>query len=124
MDAGILVAGEPDVAHLAGLPRLQCGLEAALVEHPVRIVVVDHFVELPEVDAIRPETPQAVVEALHRPRVVALAVLRHEKDLVAAAVGERASHDFFGAAVVIVPAVVEEREPFIDRGVHDADCLG
>src|SRR5918997_873827 len=101
MDAEILVAGEADVAHLAGLARFDGGLETPFLEHPVRIVVVDDLVELPEVDAIGPQTPQAVVEALHRPGVVALAVLGHEEDPAAAPVRERAAHDLLGTAIVV-----------------------
>ncbi len=78
---------------------------------------------LPQVDPVGSEAAKAVVQALHRARVIALAVLGHEEHLLAASAGERAPHDLLRAAVVIVPAVVEEGEPLVDGGVHDADRL-
>jgi hypothetical protein len=44
--------------------------------------------------------------------------------LAAAAVGKRAAHHLFGAAVVVVPAVVEEGDALVQRGVHDAHGIG
>ena len=56
--------------------------------------------------------------------VVAGAVFRHQEDLVAApAGGERFAHHLLAAAVVIIPRVVEERHPVVDRLVHDRDGL-
>ena len=95
-----------------------------LVEDPVRIAVVDHLMKLPEVEVIGTQAAEAVVEAPLRALVVPLAVLRHEERLRAAAVGQRAPHHLFRPAVVVVPAVVEEGQAFVDRGVHDANGLG
>ena len=87
VDARVLVAREADVADLAGLARFEGGLDAAFVEDPVRVVVVDHLVELPEVEVIRLQAAEALVEVPLRARVVALAVLGHQEDLVALATG-------------------------------------
>ena len=120
---GSLWPGKSDVAHLSRLACFEGRLQPALLEHPVRIVVVDDLVKLPQVDPVGAEPAQAVVEALHRARMIALAVLGHEEHLVAPAVRQRASHDLLGAAIVVIPAVVEEGDAFVDGGVHDADGL-
>ena len=52
--ARILVTGEADVAHLAGLLRCDEGFErAALFENPIRVVEAQDLVELDEVDVVR-----------------------------------------------------------------------
>ena len=98
--------------------------DAALVEDPVRIAVVDDLVKLPEVEVIGTQAAEAVVEAPLRALVVPLAVLGHQEHLRAPAVGQRAPHHLFGPAVVIIPAVVEEGHALVDRGVHDANGFG
>ena len=67
VDPRILVAGEPDVADLARLSRLDGCFQATLFEDPVRIVVIDDFVKLPEVDPVRLKPPQAVVRHFIEP---------------------------------------------------------
>ncbi len=122
MDARIFVARETDEAHLARLLGFQRRLEASFVEDPIRIVVVHHLVELPQVEMVGPEPAQAFVQVLQRPFVVALAVLRHQEYLVAAAVhAQRLAHHLFGVAVVIIPSVVEEVDALVHGRVHDAD---
>ena len=124
MDVRVLVAGEADEAHLARLARLEGRPQAALLEHPVGIVVVDHLMELPQVEVIGTEAPQAVVQAPLRALVVPLAVLGHEEDLLPSPVlGQRASHQLLGAPVVVVPGVVEERDSLVEGGVHQSDRL-
>ena len=122
MDLRILVAGEADEANLAGFLGFESRFEAALFEDPVGIVVVDHFVELPEIEVVGLEATEGLVEIAQRTGVVAFAVLGHEEDLIAAVIHFQSfAHDLFGVAVVIVPGVVEEGEAFVDGGVHDAD---
>ncbi len=59
VDVGILVAGEADVADLAGRPRIdERGIRTVLVEHAVRILVADHFVVLHEIDGVNAEPAQ------------------------------------------------------------------
>jgi len=79
-------------------------------------------VELPKVQVVGLEPPQAVLQVLERTLVVPLAVLGHEEDLVAPPPnGQGLAHDLFAVAVVIVPGVVEERQPLVEGGVHDLD---
>jgi len=79
-------------------------------------------VELPEVDDVGLQAFEAVFEMLPGPLGVAGAVLGHEEDLLAFAVGlEGLAHDGLAAAVVVVPGVVEEVDAVVDGGVHDLD---
>ncbi len=121
---GVLVAREADEAHLAGLTRLEGGPYPALVEDPVRVLGPVDLVELPEVDVIRAEAAQAVLELAARAVMVAVADLGHQEDALAPPVhGQRPSHQLLGAAVVVVPRVVEERDAFVEGRVHEADGL-
>src|SRR4029453_2702850 len=49
--------------------------------------------------------------------------LGHQQDLRAVPVAQRLAHAQLAAAVVIVPAVVHERDAVIDRLANDADAL-
>ena len=119
MDAGILVPSKADVPDFAGFLGLESRLQAALLEHPIRVGVIDHLVELPEIDAIRAHPSQAVLEIAHRALVVALAVLGHQEDLVTLArLGEGATHDLLGPTIVVVPSVVEEGHALVDGDMH------
>jgi predicted metalloprotease len=61
--ARVLETGEADVPELPRLARLhQRGVGALVVEDPVRVLVADDLVVLDEVDPIRPEAPQRLVE--------------------------------------------------------------
>ena len=124
VDGRVLVAGEADEPHLAFLLRLEPLGEHALFDDPLGVVVVIDFVELPEVDAIGAQPAQAVLEALERARVVAVAVLGHEEDLLAPSVhGQGSSHQLLGPSVVVVPGVVEERDPLVESRMHEARGL-
>ena len=83
MNARIFVAREADEPDLARLLRFERSLEPAFIEDPIRIVVVDNLVKLPEVEMVRPEPAQALFQALQRAFVIALSILRHQKNLVA-----------------------------------------
>src|SRR2546427_13251156 len=102
MNSRVLVAGETDETDLARLARFERGLDSAFYEDPIGIIVVNQLVELPEVEMIRLQTAEAVFEALHGSLVIAIAVLGHQEDFVAAPIhGERFAHDLLRMAVVI-----------------------
>src|SRR5262249_46640975 len=87
MNTWIFVAGETDVADLPRLLSFESCLQSPLLDYPVGITIVDHLMKLPQIDAVCAEAPQAVLEIPFRTLVVALAVLRHEKNLVTPAAG-------------------------------------
>jgi hypothetical protein len=119
------VPGEPDVADFAGVAGFDGGPDAALVKQPLGVDRPIDFVELPEVQIVGLQPPQAVFQMLLGAPVVAVAALGHEKHLLpAAAVGQCLAHHLFAAPVVIIPSVIKEGHPFVDGFVHDPDRLG
>ena len=76
MDVRVLVAGEADVAHLAGLLGLDHRLHgAALGEDAVRILEADDLVELQQVDVVGLEPPQRFVDLLAAASLVRPSIL-------------------------------------------------
>src|SRR5207244_844134 len=122
MDGGTLVAGEPDVADLAGALRRYHRFQRTVgPEHPLRVRHPDHLVELHEVDAVGLEPAQRLIDLLRRRLPVATVDLGHEKHFVAIAVAQRLAHADLARPTVVVPAVVEEVDSVVDRGADDAD---
>src|SRR2546430_11300675 len=122
MDGGTLVAGEPDVADLAGALRRYHRFQRTVgPEHPLRVRHPDHLVELHEVDAVGLEPAQRLIDLLRRRLPVATVDLGHEKHLVAIAVAQRLSHADLARPTVVVPAVVEEVDSVVDGRADDAD---
>ena len=119
MQRRILVAGEADEADHSLLLRAIERLDhAALREMALRVTPVCDLVYLPEVEVVRPEPTQRLLEHAHRRLRVApvRADLGHEEDLLPPAVGERFPHARLAQAVVVLPRVVHER----DARVHGA----
>ena len=121
--AGSLVAGEADVTHLAGLLGFVQRLDhPALGEVPLRVVVVDALVDLPQVEVVGLQSLQRLVELPQGDLLVAAvgADLGHQEDLVAPTL-EGLAHPLLALAVVVLPGVVEEVDAGIDRLVDDGD---
>ena len=99
--------------------------DAAFGEMPVGVVVVHALVYLPEIEIVRAQTPQRLLELTHRDlRVAAMrAHLGHQEDPVAPVV-DRLPHALFALAVVILPGVVKKVNAGINGFVNDADGLG
>jgi len=124
MDQGVLMTREADVAALSrflrGLDRFH---RAAFGEDPVGVLEPDHFVDLEQVDVVRPQPLQGLVDLPRRVLVRAAVDLGHEEDLVAEPL-EGLPHAQFADAVVVVPAVVHESDACIDGGADDPDRVG
>ena len=121
----VLVAGETDVSNLAGLFGFDGCLDPPSFEHPIGIIVVVDFMELPQVQMVRLKAAKTVLQALHRPSVVALAVLGHEKHLVASStLCQGFPHYLLAQATRIFPSRVEEGDPLVNRRVHHVDRRG
>src|SRR5438552_12811020 len=123
VDRRMLVAGESDESHLAVLLRLRQGLDdTAAGEVQLRVVLVDDLVDLPEVEMIRSQPRQRVVELTHRDLPVAAVRthLGHQEDLVAPAL-QRVPQPLLAPAVVVLPGVVEECQARVDRLVDEGD---
>ena len=113
MDRGIFVPGETNETNLALLLSFLQGLNyPAGPENKIGIVVVNHFVDLPNVEVIGFQTPQRLFQHLHRYLFVAAmsADLRHQDSFVAAA-AERLAKPFFTLPVVILHALSKKLIP-------------
>ena len=116
-------------SHVADLPLLFRAIErldhAARLEVMLRIVIVDAFVHLPEVEIIRSQPSQRLLELPHRHFRVApvRADLRHQENRFTT-IFDRATHPLFAFAVVIFPGVVQEVDTRIDRGVNNPHRFG
>src|SRR5438552_17808197 len=91
----------------------------------LRVVVVDAFVNLPEIEVVGPKTPQRFIQLTQRNvRVAAVrAHFGHQEHRVPA-VRNGASHSPFALAVVIFPGDVEEVYASVDPFMNDPDSLG
>ncbi len=125
VDGGVFVAGESDVANLAGLLRGDGGFDgAAWGEDAVGVFEADDLVELDEVDHVGLEAAEGLLKLFVVFVSGAAIHFGHEEDLLAIAVAKSLSHADFGDAVVVVPAVVEEGDAAVDAGVDELDALG
>src|SRR5437773_2990378 len=124
MDRRTLVPREADVADLPRILRLEGRLDRpALGEDPVRVFPPDDLVELQEVDDVRLEPPERLLD-LPRGRRPRLPVdFGHQEGSFAVAVTEGLSHSDLAPPLIVVPGVVEEIDARVDRGADDADAL-
>src|SRR5262245_50230888 len=116
MNLRAFVAGESDESNFPLSPGLFERLDhSALCEMQLRIVVVNNFVNLPQVKVIGLQTPQRIFELAHRFMTITpvSANLGHQKDLVAP-VPDSLAHQLFAASVVILPGVVQKSDPSVN----------
>ena len=124
VDGGVLVAGEADVADLAGLFGEDGGFDGSVGgEDAVGVFHADDFVELNEVDGVGLEAAERLLELLVVGVFGAAVHFGHEEDLAAVAVAEGLAHADFAEAVVVVPAVVEEGDAAVDGFADEGDAL-
>src|SRR5437773_6400028 len=124
MDRGTLVSCEADVPDPPRILRLEGRLNRTpLGEDSVRILHSDDLMELQEVDDVRLEPPERLLDLPggRRPRLPV--DLGHEEGSFAVAVPEGLSHSDLAPPLIVVPRVVEEIDARVDRGADDADAL-
>jgi hypothetical protein len=98
------VAGEADETRLAlALGEIEGLEDAALAVRELRVVVEDDAMDLPDVEVVRTKSAQRLLEHLHGKSPVAPPARR-----------QSAPQPFLAAAVVVLPAVVEEVDPAVD----------
>src|SRR6266550_316929 len=125
MDRGILVSREADVPDPPHVLRLASRLDRApLSEDSVRILRPDDLVELQEVDDVRLEPSERLLDLPggRRPRLPV--DFGHQEGSFAVAVTQGLSHPDLATPLIVVPGVVEEVDARVDRGPNDANALG
>src|SRR5712671_4999826 len=121
MNVGTLVACEANVANLAGLLRVEhCFHRSALGKNAVRIVVANYFVELQKIDVIGLKAAQRLADLARSRSFRAPVDLGHEKCFLPIAVAQRVAHAYFAIAAIVVPAVVEKINSFIQPAADNS----
>src|SRR5439155_10275254 len=124
VNRGILVSRETDVANPPRIPRLEGRLDRPdSGEDPRRILHPNDLVELQQIDDVRLESLERLLD-LPGGRGPRLAVdLGHQESSLAVAVPKGFPHPDLALSIVVVPGVVEEIDACVDRGSDDAKAL-
>src|SRR5205807_696611 len=124
MDIRTLVAREADEADFTRLFGLEEGLHpSAFGENTIRIGVADDFMELEQIDPLSLKATQRLVDLIRSCSFGASVNLGHQKCFLAITVAQRVAHADFTLAAVVVPAVVEKIDAFIETRADDANAF-
>jgi len=125
VNLGALVSGKSDVSDLAGLFRIRHRLHgSSRGENAVRIARPDDLVELHQVHIRRLQPFQGFIDLPSRRCLVPPIDLGHEKRLVPVPVLQSFAHADLTRPVVIIPTVIHEIDPAIQRRTDDLDAVG
>jgi hypothetical protein len=117
------VAGKADKPDLASVTGCDCRLDGAVgPENPLRIVVVVHFMELPDIDHVRAQPSEAVFKLLLRSFSVPAADLGHQYDLVPASF-EGDAHTALRLTASVFPGVVHKGHAGVYSLLNQANRL-
>src|SRR5258707_15665034 len=110
MNRWVLMASEADETKLAFFPRRDQRFDrAARGEHALGVVEADYLVDLHQVDHVRLEALERLLELFGRSfRRTPVQLGHQERPLAPPSVRERASHPFLALAVVVIPTIVHE----------------
>src|SRR5439155_14302202 len=124
VDRGILVSREADVPDPPRFLGLEGRLDRApLGEDSVRILHPDDLVELQEVDDVRLESVERLLDLPGGRRPGLHVDLGHQEGPLPVAIPEGLSHPNLAPPLIVVPGVVEEIDARVDRAADDADAL-
>lgn len=124
MHVRILVSGEANVAGSSRPPRFeQCLCSTLFIEETIRIFEANHFVKLQEIDVIDLEPTQRFIDLFGRRFSSPSVKFRHQEHTIAIAIGQCFAHANLTVAIIVIPAVVHERQPAIDRRPHDPNAF-
>src|SRR5262245_35941179 len=119
----ILMTSESDETNLSRLARFeQRRVCTFFSKDAMRIFVAQNLVMLDQIDMIGLQPFERLVQLFCRILLCAAVDLRHQKDALAITILERLAHALFARAFVVVPAVVHEVDPVVDRGANDAQA--
>src|ERR1700723_3122773 len=115
MHAGILVTCEANVTDFARLLCLLNSLHgAARGEDDIRIVEANDLMELQEINDIRLQTSQRLLNLPGSAVLIPAIDLCHQQDLLSVTIAECLAHPDLADTAVIIPAVIHECDPAID----------
>src|SRR5689334_472727 len=124
MHERVFMPGESDVPDLARLLcRGKCFERSAGSKEAIRIVEPDVLVILNEIDMIRLEALQRLIDLLRRCFFGTPIELRHEERFLPVTVPQSLTHAHFAFPVRIVPAVIKEGDAAVERGSYDTNRL-
>ena len=79
--------------------------------------------ELEEIDPVGLQSLQRFIDLVRSRLPVAAIDLGHQEDAIAVPAAECLAHAYLAQPVVVIPAVVKERDPVFDRGADNAYAL-
>src|ERR1700675_1467142 len=124
MNFRALVASDPDKTHLAPLLPLQyCFPPSVFGKNTVWIRISNHLVKLQQVNSIGLQPSQRFVELDCCSGFGSTVDLGHQKGPLAITVTKGFAHSNFALSAVVVPAVIEKIDSFIDSGSNNPDAL-
>src|SRR5579884_304905 len=124
MDLRDLVSGESDVANFSCLLRFHSSFHpAARCEDPLRIIHANDFVELQQIDVIGLKAAKRFVDLIAGRFRVAAIDFRHEESFLAITIAQSLAHANLALSTVVIPAVVEEVDTFIESHSNEADAF-
>src|ERR1700690_213608 len=124
MNVRTLVTREADKTTLACLFGFEYGLHgSAFSKNAIRVGIANHFMELEQVNSIRLQPPQRFIELGYGGRFGSAIDLGHQKGLLAITIAQRLAHANFAVSAVVIPAVVEKIDAFVNPRPNNADAL-
>src|ERR1017187_2642533 len=124
MNVRTLVTREADKTDFACLLCFQYGLHgSAFGKNTIGIGIANHFMELEQVNSIRLQPPQRFIELCYGGSFGSAIDLGHQKGLLAITIAQRLAHANFALSAVVVPAVVEKIDAFVNPCTDNADTL-
>src|SRR5438105_5430883 len=115
--------GKANVTNLAGFLRGHDGFVcSAGSKILIRVRHADVFVELNEVDMVRLKAPQRLINLLSSGCTRASVVFSHDKGSAAVTISKRLAHANLTAAIMVIPGVIKERNPPIERRPNNANA--
>src|SRR6185312_206788 len=119
-----LVSGETNIANLSCFFRFDGGFHAAPGgEDSLGIVHTDHFVKLQQVDMISLKPAKRFVDLICGGLGIAAVDLRHQESLLPIAIAESLAHADLAFSAVVIPAIIEEVDAFVESRSDNADAL-
>src|ERR1700690_2196761 len=124
MNVWTLVTREADKTNLACLFGFQYGLQrSAFSKNAIGIGIANHFMELEQINSIRLQPAQRFIELGYGGSFGSAIDLGHQKGLLAITVTQRLAHANLALSAVVIPAVVEKIDAFVNPCPDNADAL-